>query len=275
MKTYFIKLISLIISLFTLIKDKFEPIVSKKSGYGWTPDVPDHRDLSYQAPTSATATKIDLRTTCPIVYDQGNLGSCTSNAVGGNFEFMQKKEKIAEFMPSRLFIYYNERVIEGTVSSDSGAEIRTSIKAVVNNGVCPESSWKYIISKFKTKPPTSCYTTALKHTAVQYLRLTQDLTSMKACLNSGYPFIFGFSVYDSFESDAVAANGIVPMPGKNESCLGGHAVMAVGYDDSKKWFIIRNSWGPNWGDKGYFYMPYDYITNSNLADDFWTIRLVK
>ena len=98
---------------------------------------------------------------------------------------------------------------------------------------------------------------------------------MRSCLSDGCPFIFGFSVYESFESDAVAATGIVPMPGKTETCLGGHAVMAVGYDDSKQWIIVRNSWGPDWGDKGYFYLPYAYITNNNLADDFWTIRLVK
>jgi C1A family cysteine protease len=98
---------------------------------------------------------------------------------------------------------------------------------------------------------------------------------MKACLASGYPFIFGFTVYDSFESDAVAKTGIVPMPSKTELVLGGHAVMAVGYDDSKKWFIVRNSWGEDWGDKGYFYIPYDYLTNKNLASDFWTIKLTK
>ena len=98
---------------------------------------------------------------------------------------------------------------------------------------------------------------------------------MKACLASGYPFVFGFTVYESFESDAVAQSGHAPMPGPGEKVLGGHAVMAVGYDDSQQWFIIRNSWGTEWGMEGYFTLPYDYLANDNLSDDFWTIRIVQ
>ena len=98
---------------------------------------------------------------------------------------------------------------------------------------------------------------------------------MKGCLASGYPFVLGFTVYQSFESDTVAQTGHAPMPGPNEQTIGGHAVLAVGYDDSQNWFIIRNSWGTGWGMQGYFTLPYDYLTNDNLADDFWTIRLVQ
>jgi C1A family cysteine protease len=98
---------------------------------------------------------------------------------------------------------------------------------------------------------------------------------MKASLAAGYPFVFGFSVYESFEGDAVAKSGIVPMPGMTEMEVGGHAVMAVGYDDSQQRFLARNSWGSEWGMSGYFTIPYDYLTDSNLADDFWVIRLVR
>ena len=175
-------------------------------------------------------------------------------------------------MPSRLFIYYNERVLEGTVNIDSGAQIRDGIKTVAIQGACDESSWMYNISKFKTKPTANCYKTALKDVVTKYERLI-DMTSYKTALANGYPFVFGFTVYQSFESEQAAKNGIVAMPGKNDEPLGGHAVMAVGYDDDKKWFIVRNSWGSTWGDKGYFYLPYDYF-KSNLTSDFWVIYTV-
>jgi C1A family cysteine protease len=177
-------------------------------------------------------------------------------------------------MPSRLFIYYNERVIEHTVDQDAGAMIRDGIKSVSKDGAPHETLWPYVITKFKDKPSAAAYKDAKKHTAVLYERLTQSLDQLKACLAAGYPFVFGFSVYESFESDAVAKTGKVPMPKPKEKQLGGHAVLAVGYDDALKRFIVRNSWGTAWGLKGYFTMPYDYATDGNLADDFWTIKQV-
>jgi C1A family cysteine protease len=250
----------------------------KITRFGWLPDLPDHRDYIYSAPKPVMAklpSKVDLRTKCPKVYDQGQLGSCTANAIGAAFEFELIKQKAKDFIPSRLFIYYNERVIEHSVNSDSGAMIRDGIKSINKQGVCPEPMWPYIISKFTKKPDAKCYKEALKHQALLYQRIPRKIESMKGCLAEGYPFVFGFTVYDAFESDAVAKNGVLNMPKKNESECGGHAVLAVGYDDASGRFIVRNSWGKDWGKKGYFTMPYDYLKEENLADDFWSIRLVE
>ena len=252
---------------------------SPNRGYGWIPDLPDQRDHLYSAPIPflvALPAKADLRAQCPPVYDQGQLGSCTANAIGGAIEFDQMKERLPQvFIPSRLFIYYNERAMEGTVRSDSGAMIRDGVKSVAKQGVCPEPLWPYVLSKFAARPPQACYTEAARHTAVSYQRLIQSLSQMKGCLASGYPFVFGFTVYESFESSTVARTGHAPMPGSREQVLGGHAVLAVGYDDSQQWFICRNSWGDKWGLRGYFTIPYTYLTDSDLASDIWTIRVVQ
>lgn len=245
--------------------------------YGWKPDLPDHRDMMYSVTRIVTLPpKVDLRPGCPEVYDQGSLGSCTANAIGSAFQFGQIKQNVKEaFIPSRLFIYFNEREMEGTVNEDSGAYIRDGIKSLVKQGVCPESEWQYNISIFTRKPSKTCYDHALKHQLLLYKRISPSLNQMKGCLAEGFPFVFGFSVYESFNSQQVASSGVMSMPKKNENLLGGHAVKAVGYDDKIQMFIVKNSYSDSWGDKGYFYMPYSYISNSNLADDFWTIRLVE
>ena len=247
--------------------------------YGWLPDLPDHRDHLYAAPgamTAAPPASVDLRAQCPPVYDQGQLGSCTANAIAGAIQFDRMKQKLVEiFTPSRLFIYYNERAMEHTVASDSGAQIRDGIKSVGQQGDCPETEWPYVIAKFKTKPPKSCYADALKYKAVLYQRMTQSLSQLKGCLASGWPFVFGFTVYESFESATVAKTGHASLPKSGERAMGGHAVVGVGYDDAKQWFVVRNSWGNSWGMKGYFTLPYAYLTGKNLASDFWTIRVVQ
>lgn len=257
--------------------------------YGWKPDLPDQRDFTYSVPHLTAAKlppKADLRPNCPPVYDQGQLGSCTANAIAGAIEFAQKKEKLPEFTPSRLFIYYNERVMEGTAPSvDSGAQIRDGIKSVAQQGACKETSWPYDDTnngnnpcpkcKYALKPSAACYKEALQYKVKAYQRLDNtNLSVLKGCLASGYPFVFGFTVYASFESQQVANTGIVPMPASGEQVVGGHAVDCVGYDDTKQLFIVRNSWGTGWGLKGYCMMPYTYLTSSNLADDFWTIQTV-
>jgi len=246
--------------------------------YGWLPDIPDHRDHLYAAPVvmlQALPPSVDLRSHCPPVYDQGQLGSCTANAIAAAMQFDRMKQKQKpEFIPSRLFIYYNERVMEGTVDSDSGAMIRDGIKSVSKQGDCPEREWPYDIAKFAEKPKPKCYKDALKYKAIQYQRLVRNLNQMKGCLASGFPFVFGFTVYESFESQQVAQTGIVPMPQPTEQLMGGHAVLAVGYDDAQQRFIVRNSWGEGWGMHGYFTMPYTYLNDSDLSDDFWTIRLI-
>jgi C1A family cysteine protease len=252
---------------------------AKIQRYGWVRNLPDQRDHLYSAPLLTLPVlpdKVDLRSQCPPVYNQGELGSCTANALAAAFQFGELKEKEKDpFIPSRLFIYYNERVLEHTVSSDSGAQLRDGMKTLAKQGVCPETDWPYDPAKFAAKPPQKCFIEAVDHRATQYQRLVQNLTQMKGCLATGFPFVLGFTVYESFESPEVARTGIVPMPGTGEAVVGGHAVMAVGYDEPNRVFIVRNSWGDGWGMKGYFTMPYAYLTQSDLSSDFWTVRFVK
>jgi C1A family cysteine protease len=247
--------------------------------YGWRADKPDYRDLRYAVPQHLAAvalpSEVDLRPGCPAPYDQNELGSCTSQAIAGNVHYELMKQNPAKaFQPSPMFIYYNERVIENSVNEDAGAEIRDGIKSLVRWGVCPEQYHPYVISKFKTKPSKLAYKQALPHRVDKYLRVTQDLEHLKSCLADKNPIVFGFAVYESFESDEVAKTGVVQMPGRREKDLGGHAVLAVGYRDYDRRFIVRNSWGINWGINGYFTIPYEYVLNDDLAADFWSIKVV-
>ena len=164
--------------------------------------------------------------------------------------------------------------MEGSVNKDAGAQIRDGIKSVHKIGVCDENIWEYDITKFKEKPPNMCYTQAKKYRGLKYHRLNQNLDDLKCCLLDGYPFTIGISIYESFESDNVKKTGLVPMPKKDEKLLGGHALAVVGYDNEYG-FIVRNSWGNEWGLDGYCYIPYDYICNKDLANDFWTIRTIS
>jgi C1A family cysteine protease len=225
--------------------------------------------------TASLPPQADLRPQCPPVYDQGKLGSCTANAIGAAFQFAQDEQKLADFAPSRLFIYYNERVIEHSVDTDSGAMIRDGLKAVGKLGVCPETEWPYDIDKFADRPSRECYTAAKKHQSVSYGAVSQQLDELKGCLASGTPVVFGFTVRDSFESQEVAKTGVVPMPADSEGVLGGHAVLAVGYDDSTERFWVRNSWGSDWGAQGYCSMPYAMLTDPKMASDFWAIYTVE
>jgi C1A family cysteine protease len=248
----------------------------QRRGYGWVPDLPDTRDKLYGALRKAPAklpAKVDLRALCSRVETQGDLGGCTGNALAGAVELLERKEGVHLLVNvSRLFIYYNERVIEHTVECDCGAMLRDGIKTLVKQGVCAERKWPYVISKFTVKPSAACYREASDHQVLEYARI-ETLREMRTCLADGYPFVFGFTVYDSFESTQVARTGVVPMPDKlTEQVLGGHAVLAVGYDDASKRLLVRNSWGASWGQKGYFTMPYEYAADRNLSDDFWTIR---
>lgn len=248
---------------------------------GWLPDLPDPRDYLYAAPIQTLQNlpaKVNLSKTCPPIYNQGHLGSCTANALSAAFHFCRIKEKRSEFEPSRLFLYYNERVMINTVYSDSGAFIRDGIKSLNTEGICPEQDWTYddstgLDAKFTKKPPRKCFNNAKKNQVLSYQRINLNLISIKGCLAEGYPFTFGFTVFDSFYN---IKNGVMPMPDiATETVHGGHAVLAVGYDEKKQAVLIRNSWGASWGKKGYFWMPYAYITNRQFCNDFWTIRTVE
>ena len=250
---------------------------------GWLPDIPDARDYAYAAPLrvmQSLPASVSLRKLCPAVYNQGGLGSCTANALGAAFQISQKIQKKAIWIPSRLFLYYNSRVSIHTENSDSGAFLRDAVKSMNKEGLCKESIWTYDDSnqpgdKFTMKPPENCYKSALDNQILTYQRLQNNLTVLQGCLAEGYPFAFGFSVYESFMSDEVKNTGIMPMPDiSNERMVGGHAVLAIGYDNRRQAFLVRNSWGKQWGLNGYFYMPYAYAT-SRQAADFWTIRTVE
>ena len=249
----------------------------KIQGYGWIRDLPDQRDLKYAPPpqlAEALPPMVDLRDGFPACYDQSALGSCTANAIAGALQYLERKEgDTTPTMPSRLFIYYNERVIEGSVDSDSGAQLRDGIKVVHKEGFCPEAEWPYDIARFADPPPRQCYQDALRECVSQYLRLDRGMPLL-TCLASGYPFVFGFSVYESFESERVRRSGIAPLPEPGEQLLGGHAVCAVGYDLNKRTYLVRNSWGTDWGLEGYFTMPFDYLATPRLSADFWTLRQV-
>lgn len=210
----------------------------------------------------------------PDVLDQGSIGSCTSQAIANAYRFTMAKQGAKKpLMPSRLFIYYNERVLENSVNSDAGAEIRDGFKTINETGVCSEKIWKYDIPKFAKKPPQKCYDQAVKHKALQYMRVGQTLNEIKSCLAEGYPIVLGFSVYESFESAYVARTGIASLPAAGEKLLGGHCVLAVGYSEETGTFLLMNSWNTDWAMDGFFRLPFAYLTESSLSDDFWVLKI--
>ena len=218
--------------------------------------------------------QVDLRVYCPPVYSQGTIGSCTANAIAAAIQFEQARQHSPRlFMPSRLFIYYNERVIENTVDLDCGAQLQSGLKAVAMTGFCDEVLWPYKAAAFRDKPSQACYDQAALQKGVFYQSLVQDLHHMEACLAEGRPFLFGLTAYETFEGAGVAQTGQLQMPREEEHKLGGHAVMAVGYDQSRRHLLVRNSWVQEWGQHGYFTVPYDYIATPGLATDFWIVSL--
>lgn len=241
---------------------------------GWLPDFPDHRDKLYEEimkRPSVLPSRVDLREHCSAVKFQRHLQSCTSHAIAAALELLEKRDRVHFDDMSRLFIYYNERKRVGTTAIDSGARIRDGIKSLAKHGVCPELHWPYVISKFRQKPPRMCYREAKKHRITAYYRL-KTLTEMRTCLAEGFPILCGISLYERFVSKRVARTGIVELPRKDEAVIGGHAVLVVGYEDRRKRFLVRNSWGKNWGQEGYCTMPYEYLENRHYSTDFWTIH---
>jgi len=242
--------------------------------YNIVKDTPDLRDKIFVPSViknvSQLPSSVDLRPLMSPIVNQGELGSCTANAiVSGLREYIELRTNLATFVRlSRLFLYYEERVIEKTVNSDSGAQIRDGMSVLQKIGVCPELLDPYIINIFTNKPTVIDLQTAGKYKISNYYRVN-TLNDLKLALAEGLPVVLGIMVYESFESDSVAKTGLVPMPNiSQEQLLGGHAVCAVGYNDNKGYVVVRNSWGVEWGDKGYFYLPYSYIV-PNLTTDMW------
>lgn len=254
--------------------------------FGWKCDSPDARDHKYLKRTPLTSLRsINLQDKykMPPVYDQLALGSCTANAIGYTVNysvlnnFIQDKSIKCNIPVSRLFIYYNERAIEDTVAYDSGAMIRDGIKSLAKQGVCSEETWPYNINRFTRKPYPSAYAEALNFTAVSYERIDNtNKLEIVDCLASGHPVIIGATLYDSFESEEVAQTGEVPMPDfSTESVLGGHAFLIYRWRMSTDRFYCVNSWGSDWGMQGRFSIPASYLTNTDLADDAWTLKVIK
>lgn len=249
-------------------------------GLGWKPSLPDIRDYRHSFRNIEVAPEVDLRKSgfLPDIWDQGQLGSCTAHGSSAAYSYDLAKQGLDKnFEPSRLYVYYNTRVIENTVSEDSGATITDAIKSINRYGCPIESDWQYNISQFAVKPPQKAYSDGTLREAVKYARVNQTLNDMQACLTSELPIVIGFTVYESFESDTANNTGDIPMPSSKEQVLGGHCVLVVGYTErnGQPVWIARNSWGTDWGDSGYFYFPQAYLLDSNLADDFWTVQSVS
>jgi C1A family cysteine protease len=242
--------------------------------YGWVPDLPDARDyiLKYD-PSEVLPPRVDLRDKMSPIENQGAIGSCTAQAYAAIIEYLDKLDGSFEDR-SRLYIYFNERLFIGQIHEDSGARMRDGIKALRMFGAAAEPLWPYVEDKFDEFPPIRAYIDGFKHRIKSYYRAT-SFGAVKAALAHNYPVAFGFTVYESFESRINMTTGTMPMPKPYERVLGGHAVVAVGYDDGLNRVICRNSWGSSVHDQGYFFMPYDFISNPNYADDFWVIRTYR
>ncbi len=245
---------------------------------GWVRQQPDFRDWKFAASPHVLAAlppSVDLTAGMGPTLDQQSIGSCGPNAEDSLLMFDQGKQGLAVASASRLFLYYTTRQLMGTVSQDSGVDNRTLLKACAQYGFCDESLWPYDVAQFTTKPPTAAYAAALPNRITSYAAVSQTLDGMKGCLASGLPFLFGFTVYASFESATVTRTGVVPMPQKSEQVLGGHDVCFVGFDDATQRFKFKNSWN-GWGENnsGYGYFPYAYALDPNLSGDFWVVNAV-
>ncbi len=235
-------------------------------------DPPDERDFRF-TPQTAPSASADLRAYCDGVYNQLPLKSCSANAISSALSLLGRKAGHPIVAPSRLFLYYNSRALEGETATDDGVTLRTAIKAAAKPGVCPETLWPYDPAQFATKPPQTAYD-GISTRAVSYYRIERDLRALKSCIAEGYPFVFGVNVYQ-LSFGAATKSGQLNLPAANDTLMGGHAVLAVAYDDELQHFTVLNSLGATWGAQGYFTIPYAYLMNDKLSYDFWTIREIE
>ena len=268
---------------------------------GWRPDYPDFRDYTLthenvksiyskagilKTGKSSLPKTTDLRKWCSPIEDQGQLGSCTANAGVGMVEYYERKAFGKHIDASRLFLYKATRTLMHE-TGDSGGTLRSTMGALALFGAPPEEYWPYEVKKFDEEPPSFCFAFAQNYQSVKYVRLdpaslkpAEVLPQIKTNLVASLPAMFGFTVYSSIAQ--ADKDGKIPFPSKGEKVEGGHAIMAVGYDDGMKIknstdgnqttgaFLIRNSWGTTWGDGGYGWLPYDYVLKG-LAEDWWTL----
>lgn len=205
----------------------------------------------------------------PIVFNQLSLSSCTASALVTIYYSIDPS-----FIGSRLFLYYNERSLDDDVEFNTGSSLYQGINALSTIGLCNENLWPYIINNFNIKPTDECYIDAKKHLVTKYFHVATNENDIKLVLSLGHLIVAGIKIYESFHDPIVATSGYVNIPDKNEKKIGGHAVVIFGYDDTKKLFLLRNDWGYNWGDKGNFYLPYEYLSDEHLATDLWIITEV-
>lgn len=255
------------------------PLSPKGRRYGAFRSPPDARDfgITRLALPKSLPSAIDLTEWCGPVRDQGALGACTGFAGAAMAEFLWRRYRGRELVFSPLFLYYQERALDGDLGAgDTGSSGRTCVKALAQAGVCLEPNDPYDASVFRNPPSAAANEEALAYRAGAYHNLGHSVQDMKACLASGYGFIVGFTVYDSFESEAVASSGLMPVPDTSrERALGGHEVFFVGYDDtvacpgtrSAGAFKVQNSWGTGWGQSGFFWFPYDCAADSSVLMD--------
>lgn len=216
---------------------------------------------------------VDLREAMPRVYDQGPLGSCTGQSVGAGLEYLARRVDLHDGTPSRLALYFDGRAARGHVGEDDGAALADVVAAAAVRGFASEDLWPYEVDRF-ARAPSMAYRERAQHTRlVNAEPLAHDLGTLLSTLAAGHPIAFGVEVFESFEH--IGADGLVPLPESGELALGGHAMLAVGYDREAGYFLVRNSWGEGWGDEGYCWMPCDYLLDAALCGELFALRAVR
>jgi hypothetical protein len=249
--------------------------------YGWTGvGLPRRRfpalALDYYPPLPPQGSVITTGFLPPI-WDQGQTSSCVGHGTTRAIAYARAKQGLPYVDLSRLFPYWNARVVEGGQATDSGASVGDGIAASLQFGDCPYTDLPTDAALVTTQPSSQIFANAIKHRAFTATRIfganpTAFQYRFKHCIDLlGFPVVFGFTVYESFESDQVANTGVAPMPGPNEQIVGGHCVAAVAYDDTTQLVTCDNSWNTTWGQAGRFQLPYSYIFDPDMADDFHAI----
>ncbi len=211
-------------------------------------------------------TSVVLRSKLPPAYNQEQFNSCTANALAGAIQFYHHS-----YMPSRMFIYYNERKAQNCLNQDDGSTLSVGLRTTSQYGAPVEAEWPYDEAHLYADPGPILYTQAVGDLITNYAAV-DSLEDLKSSLAAGWPVVIGMSVYPYMESEEMASSGVLKMPAANEKSLGGHAVLCVGYNDATQSLLIRNSWGTDWGQQGYFWMPYAYASNRDLSWDWWAVK---